>query len=425
MNEKTYFTVSEINNYVNSYLASNRFLNNVAIRGEIINYTPYRSAHYFTLKGEDDARIAVVLFYEGISSLEAPLKNGDDVIVTGSVSLYVKGGTYQLIGSSVTLFGEGQKLLALKKLKEKLAKQGIFDEYKKLPLPKFPRNIGLIVGKDSAALADVKENLIRRYPLINLYIFYSLVQGDNAPESIMNAYDNSQNYPLDVLIIARGGGSSDDLWAFNDEKLIMHLANRKVPIISAVGHEIDKTLIDYLADVSVSTPTKAVEVAVPSKEDLLQDLIAKNNRLNSLIKQTLNNATKSVNFLLNRPLFTRDEEIYHRLVVKVNELNLRLKSVFKEQYQNINHLIVVRANSLREYMLLRYNKMEAINNSLINRLNALSPTNVLKRGYGLVTNEEGELITSITNVKTNETIVTTLSDGQVYSVVKEKKEDGK
>ena len=241
----------------------------------------------------------------------------------------------------------------------------------------------------------------------------------------MNAYDNSQNYPLDVLIIARGGGSSDDLWAFNDEKLIMHLANRKVPIISAVGHEIDKTLIDYLADVSVSTPTKAVEVAVPSKEDLLQDLIAKNNRLNSLIKQTLNNATKSVNFLLNRPLFTRDEEIYHRLVVKVNELNLRLKSVFKEQYQNINHLIVVRANSLREYMLLRYNKMEAINNSLINRLNALSPTNVLKRGYGLVTNEEGELITSITNVKTNETIVTTLSDGQVYSVVKEKKEDGK
>jgi exodeoxyribonuclease VII large subunit len=415
-----YFTVSQINEYVRSYLNANRNLNNVYVRGEIINYSKYPNAHYFTLKGDDDSRIAVVFFFEGISSLSAPLKNGDDVIINGQITLYPKGGTYQLIGRSVTLYGLGQKLIELQKLKEKLTKLGIFDEDKKLPLPKYPRNIGLIVGKDSAALADIRENISKRYQLITLYVFPAIVQGDNAPLDIIRAYKSSLKYPLDVLIVARGGGSSDDLWAFNDENLIMTLSTRKIPLISAVGHEIDTTLIDYLADVRVSTPTKAAEVSVPSKEDLIQDIIAMENRITSIITLLVNNYTRQLNLILSRPIFTKDDEIYNRLKERLSKAKVSLNNSFLIQYQELNHNLVLLSNSLKERFNMLYNNINGRVVSLNTHLAALSPISVLDRGYAVISDEEGKILTSINDVDIDETIVTRLKDGQLKSKVKEK-----
>jgi exodeoxyribonuclease VII large subunit len=422
MKERDYLLVRELNEYVRLTFANNPFLKRVNVRGEVLNYSKYKSAHYFTLKDEDDARIQVVLFYQGIASLNFPLKDGDDIIVTGEVTLYEKSGTYQLIGSNVILFGEGQKLLALKKLKEKLEKLGIFDESKKLPLKKYPRNIGVICGKDSAAWADIKENITLRYPLVTIYYFPAIVQGETAPKSLIAAYNRSLEYSLDVLIIARGGGSSDDLWAFNDEELIMLLSNRKVPIISAVGHEIDFTLLDFLADLRVSTPTAAAEAAVPNKTNIIQSLIEIEKRLTKDIKNKYNILLNKYNLLANRPIFKRKGELYAIKERKVNDLRIRLKAAYNAYYLRTKHYLSEKASSLTKSIKNCYNKKWEFANNAFAKLEALSPLKVLERGYSMLTDKSGHIITSIKEVSKDDMLFATLKDGKILIKVEEIKD---
>ncbi len=422
MNEQ-FISVSRLNEYVKSYLDQNKVLNHVRVRGEILNIKTYTTSAYFTLKDEKDARISVVMFYRGITHLKETLKDGDDIIVSGQVSLYPKGGTYQLIAKEVEYYGEGAKLLALKKLKEKLAKTGIFDESAKRVVPRFATRIGVISGKDSAAWADIRQNITRRYPLAELYYFPCLVQGSDAPQSIITAFKKSQNYQLDVLIIARGGGSSDDLWAFNDETLILELSRRQVPLISAVGHEVDTTLVDYVSDLRVSTPTAAAEHAVENQVDIFQDLNILLDRLNLSINREISQYNEKLHYLSSRPVLIDSQNIVIPYFNKITDLSNRIGRHFDRSYLYYHQKITNLLNTLKQRQQAIYSHEAETLTKLNAGLIALSPLKVLERGYAFISDEEGKVIKNPKHINIGQNIIAHMHTQKIVATVKEKKEN--
>jgi len=422
MNED-FVSVTKLNDYVKSYLDQNKILNNIRVRGEVLNIKTYPTSAYFLIKDEQDARISVVMFYRGVSTLKEKLKDGDDIIVTGQVTLYPKGGSYQLIARDVEYFGEGAKLLALKKLREKLAKTGIFDESRKHVIPRFATRIGVISGKDSAAWADIRQNLARRYPLSEVFYFPALVQGVEAPKSLIAAFKASENYNLDVLIIARGGGSSDDLWAFNDEQLILELSKRKVALISAVGHEVDTTLVDYVSDLRVSTPTAAAEHAVMSQIDLMQDINTSIERLKLSLINKVTKIEQSLVSLATRPVLLNPINIVNPYLNKISDLSLRLGGHFERTYHSYTKRLSIYQEKVKNSVGGLYNKKYERFNSLNASLKALSPLNVLERGYAYISDTNNELIKDPSNIKLGQDIIAHMHKQQIRATVKEKKEN--
>ena len=264
-------TVSDINNYVKAVLTSDERLKFVRIKGEISNFKAYPSGHfYFSLK-DNDSTISAVMFSNYAKRIAFSPKNGDEVVVLASVDAYVPRGSYNLNVYEMEEMGLGQQLLELEKLKKKLAAEGLFDESRKREINIYPKAIGVITAPNGAAIRDIVTNIKRRYPIADIYVFPSLVQGEQAPSELLKAFEESQKYDLDTLIIGRGGGASDDLSAFNDEKLVRAVSNSKMPIIAAVGHEIDMTLIDYVADKRASTPTGAAELATIDRREIQKE----------------------------------------------------------------------------------------------------------------------------------------------------------
>ena len=304
-------------------------------------------------------------------------------------------------------------LLQLEALKAKLQQEGLFDSNRKRSIPKYPSNIGIVTSYPSAACEDLIKNINRRYPLVNIYVFPSLVQGITAPNELIKTLSVAYTYPLDVLIIARGGGSIEDLWAFNDENLIRKLATSPIPTISAIGHEIDFTLCDFVCDVRASTPTGAAEIATPNKEDILYriddiTINLKNNLKNKLysIKERfikLKNHTFFTNQLSNIKSIENDLTLY-----KMRLLN-SYKSFYTKQKQIIETKKILLNNDFKTYIKNIRNSLE-INYS---KLNSLSPKNVLKRGYSYLEDENGKIISSINDVKENQIVKTTLKDGMI------------
>lgn len=416
-----FVSVTKLNDYVKTYLEQNKILNNIRVRGEILNIKAYPTALYFTLKDEKDARISVVMFLYGKKS--QILKDGDDVIITGQVTLYPKGGTYQLLAREIEYYGEGAKLLALKKLKEKLAATGIFNEDKKKAIPRFATRIGVISGKDSAAWADIKQNITRRYPLAELYYFPTLVQGEEAPKALINAFKRSETYHLDVLIIARGGGSSDDLWAFNDEGLILALSERNTPLISAVGHEIDTTLVDYVSDLRVSTPTAAAEHAVENMIDIVQDINDYRERLDLVLKSKIKHSEDKLQALMTRPVLMSPLNLMATIEAKIKDLNLRLINLFDRQYHKQGEKITLLNERLSTNVAKYYDRLNASYHQLYMKLGALSPLNVLERGYAIILNEDNHVLKSGKEVKPGELIKAKMYKRSIIATVKEVRED--
>ena len=264
------FSVSELNGYIKRIIESNRTLASVTVKGEISNFTAHRSGHfYFSLK-DSEGQIKAVMFRSRAQTLRFMPESGMKVIVHGSVSVYERDGVYQLYASSIQPDGIGALYLAYEQLKEKLYKNGIFDPAHKMPLPKYPEKIGVITSPTGAAVRDIINVLKRRYPIASIYLYPSLVQGDGAEEDLIKAVDYFDRSNLcDVIIIGRGGGSIEDLWAFNSEKLAMRIFDCKIPIISAVGHETDFTICDFVADMRAPTPSAAAEISAPDIAELL------------------------------------------------------------------------------------------------------------------------------------------------------------
>ncbi|MBO5578445.1 MAG: exodeoxyribonuclease VII large subunit [Bacilli bacterium] len=367
-------TVSDINNYVKAVLLSDERLKFVRIKGEISNFKAYPSGHfYFSLK-DNESTIGAVMFSTYAKRIAFSPKNGDEVVVLASVDAYVPRGSYNLNVFEMEEFGLGQQLLELEKLKKKLAAEGLFDESRKREINIYPKAIGVITAPNGAAIRDIVTNIKRRYPIADIYVFPSLVQGEQAPAELLKAFNESQKYDLDTLIIGRGGGASEDLSAFNDETLVRAVANSKIPIIAAVGHEIDMTLIDYVADKRASTPTGAAELATVDKREIEKEF--------SYATLTMEQAIIS---LVN----TKKEELES---IKEDLLE-SLQSKVEDQRNELEHLKV--------------------------QLELLNPKGILLRGYSISVDEKGKPISSVKDLSKDKEVRTILKDGEFTSVVKE------
>lgn len=391
-----FLTIKEINTALKSHVENDLSFRSVVLKGEISNFRQYPKALYFTLK-DPEAKISGVFFLYGSFPKYLP-KDGDEVLVTGAISIYVKDGSYQINAKQIELFGLGDQLLALQKLKEKLSLEGLFDPQKKRMLPKFPSTIGLIAGRGSAALKDLTTNLTRRYPLAKQVFFPSLVQGPLAPKDLMRALSLAYKMPLDVIIIARGGGAEEDLSAFNDEALVRKVAVSPIPTIAAIGHEINLSLVDLVADKRVSTPTGAAELAVPNFRDILEDVSMMMDRTFQATKMQLDKIKIRWRALQVRPILSSPLARYRVQEESLLHLRNRIN-------QSIQKVVQTHQSFLKQ---------------LRASLHALSPYAVIERGYSLVTNQQGKVINSIEDVQHGELIQTQMKDGILTSEVRKK-----
>ena len=373
MDKRPVFTVSDVNQYIKALLNSDENLKYIYIRGEISNFKMASNGHfYFSLKDEK-AMISAMMFSSYASKNAFNPENGQEVVVFGSIDAYPGRGTYQIIVYQMEEVGAGQALLELEKLKKKLKEEGLFDESRKRPINLYPNAIGVITAPNSAAIKDILFNLKRRYPIADVYVFYSAVQGDNAAKELLNAFNIAQTYPLDTLLIGRGGGASEDLSAFNDETLVRALAGSKMPIIACVGHEIDSTLVDFVADKRASTPTGAAELATIDQREILEHL----------------------SFSL--------QEMEESIKGRVIELKEDLSSLKDDLHQSI-------INILKQEKQLLMHKKET--------LEALNPRNVLKRGFTLTIDKDGHPI-KIKKANKGDRITTIFDDGRITSEITE------
>ena len=382
-------TVSQINKYIGFILKGDRNLQGIMIKGEISNFVRhFRSGHiYFTLKDSESA-LKAVMFAQAASRLKFEPEDGMSVVVSGSLGVYERDGVYQIYVNDIIPEGAGAANAALEELKKKLAKEGIFDQAHKRGLPVMPRKIGVVTSLSGAAVRDVINVLTRRYPLCEVYAVNALVQGDGAPDSICSGILRAETAGCDVIIVGRGGGSSEDLGAFNTEKVTRAVYGAKVPVISAVGHETDFTLTDLAADMRAPTPSAAAELASPSMESLY-------DRLEQLQKRS----ERSLQSRLSA-LGDRFSALSARLAAQSPENRLKLSGERLSSLERRNRAAMER---LLERLNARVGQSAA-------RLDSLSPLKVLSRGYSLVYREE-KLLSSAETLKKGDRVTMRFGNG--------------
>lgn len=391
-------SVSELTAMIKRSLEGDpRFLS-ILLHGEISNFKVYASGHaYFSLK-DDGAVISSVMWASSVKTLDFMPKDGDEVLVHGRINVYPPRGSYSLAIDHMERYGEGQALLRLRQLAEKLQKEGLFDQSRKRALKKYPSMVGVIAGRGSAGLRDIEVNLLRRYPIAKLCVFPSLVQGEEAPKALLEAFNKAQELPLDTLIIARGGGSSEDLGAFNDETLVRAVATSKCPVIAAVGHEVDVTLIDLVADLRVSTPTAAAVAAVPLIDDIRYELDDAFLSMKSALERKITQSKQQLDMLASRPFFKRPEAIYEQKKEQLEDISRRLHLISSHKIENSKQRI----------------------DALKGRLEAIHPSNILRRGYTMVEDENGAIVTSSKDLKLGDRLRVNMKDGAVLARVEGK-----
>lgn len=397
--ERQIYSVTEMNEFVASLLAQTRPLHNVWLKAEISGLRLMGKAWYFTLK-DAQARIAAVFFVYG-ASLPRFVKDGDSVLVFGKIALYAPSGSYQFVVSQFESLGEGDMLLKLKQLKEKLAKEGLFDASRKRDIPAYMTHIGVIAGKDSAAIKDVIHNVHRRFPMMEITFFPSLVQGPNAPVDLIRALSLAYTYPLQTLVITRGGGAEEDLSAFNDERVVRKVAESPMPTIAAIGHEINWSLVDLVADLRVSTPTAAAEKVTIDYHDILENLTMTQGLLSQKIQSLIRLYNEKVDAWLNRSWLKDPSLLYARQMELLTQKQERLKLIVEHRFTGLRQII----DQKHQNLIL------------------LNPQAVLKRGFAIVLSQDGNVISSIDQVSEKMPIRTQLADGIITSTVqtKEKK----
>ena len=370
--DRPVFTVSDINQYIKALINNDANLKYIYVKGEISNFKMASNGHfYFSLK-DDKSLIGAMMFSNYANKITFKPENGQEVVVFGSIDAYPGRGTYQIIVYQMEEVGAGQQLLELEKLKKKLLEEGLFDESRKRKINLYPNAIGVITAPNSAAIKDILFNIKRRFPIADIYVFYSAVQGENAPKELLKAFELAQTYPLDTLLIGRGGGASEDLSAFNDETLVRAIANSKMPVIACIGHEIDSTLVDFVADKRASTPTAAAELATVDRREIEEKL--------SFALQDMEESLKS------------------RIQGMKDDLSSYREDLDMEIRQLVSH-----------YQELLAHKKAT--------LEALNPDNVINRGFSLTVDEQGKPVSDIKLVKKGQKIRTILKDGVINSEV--------
>ena len=400
MNQQV-LSITQLNEYIRGKLDNDVLLNSIAVRGEISNYKVYPSGHhYFTLKDEA-ASLKCVMFKGNAIRLRFRPGNGVKVIAMGKISVYPRDGVYQLYCTAMAMDGIGDLYAAFEQLKAKLAAQGLFDPAHKKPIPKYPAVIGIVTSSAGAAIHDMLRILRKRYPLSEVRLLPVRVQGAEAPGEIAAAirYANYHNL-ADLLIVGRGGGSIEDLWAFNDEQVAYAIYESRIPVISAVGHEPDVTISDFVADLRAATPSNAAELAVPDQDALRQNLDGSAQTLASILNRQLKAARQHLATLASRPA-------------------LSSPTGYLEQKQKGLALLENRLVSAQTRILEQKQRQFV---GLTAKLDAMSPLKVLTRGYALAQTEGGEVLKSVHQTAVGEHIKITLGDGSLTAAVTQKEE---
>lgn len=388
------FSVTQINTYIKRMFQSDYALRRISIKGQVSNCKYHSSGHiYFSLKDEG-SQISCVMFanarYDG---LKFELEDGQEVVVDGNISVYERGGSYQLYAQEIRLNGIGELYVAYEMLKQKLYEEGLFDHEKKKPIPKNPKKIGVVTARTGAAIHDIISTAKRRNPYVQLILYPAKVQGDGASDTIVAGIKALDQYGVDIIIVGRGGGSIEDLWAFNEEKVARAIYEVQTPIISGTGHEVDTTIADYAADLRAATPTAACELAVPDIREVMEGITNREYTLRTLLKQVVRRYQMKLQqyqiIIANfDPRFQLQEQKMH-----LAELEEQIHAVMKNKMTDYQHKLEL------------YTK----------ELHGLSPTAKLINGFGYIEGSNGEPVTSVKKVMEGDQISLTISDGTIIT----------
>ena len=415
---KEYLTVTQLTKYIKYKIDNDINLREVYLKGEISNFKAHTRGHfYFTIKDEG-SRINAVMFASSASKVKFTPEDGMKILVTGRISVYEATGGYQIYVNEMMEDGVGNLYVAFEQLKKKLASEGLFDEARKKRIPKIPERVGVITAPTGAAIRDIISTINRRFPLTEVILLPSLVQGEGAKEDIVRQIKRAEDYNLDVLIVGRGGGSIEDLWAFNEEIVARAISQCPIPVISAVGHEIDFTIADFVADLRAPTPTGAAEIAVPNKADVINYINQLSLRSRKAVGNILELKKKRLdniksNYILNNPL-----DLYS---AKIQKLDYLTESLVKN-YKNIIDKEKIKLNNIKTRPLFS-NPLVILDKTkqkyalLLSKLDALSPLKTLERGYGIIKLNE-KAVTSIKDLKKDDLINIELKDGSVNAIIK-------
>ena len=390
------YSVSQINKYIKMVFDKDVFLNNISIRGEITNFKAHYTGHfYFTLKDETST-IKCVMFKSAAELVKFKPADGMKVVISGQVSVFERDGVYQIYCRKMEPEGLGELYLAYEQLKEKLTKEGLFDERYKKKIPFLPSRVGVITSRTGAVVRDIINVTTRRYPNVNLLIYPAAVQGVNVASTVIAGIEtfNKLNN-VDVIIIARGGGSFEDLFGFNDEALARKIFESKIPIVSAVGHETDFTICDFVSDLRAPTPSAAAELVYPEYTDLIRKISIDKNRIILGIK----------NYILRKKEYVkriRAAKLEKMPLDIISKNRMYIDSIVKNSFNDVN-------------MMLQKNKAKTM--QIVAKIDALSPLKTLSRGYSVVQNIDGKVVKSVNDVSKNDKINLILTDGKISAVV--------
>ena len=414
-----YITISQLNDYIKGVIDDNIFLNKVYLKGEISNFKAHTRGHlYFTLKDEG-SRLNAVMFSYQAGGLKFQPTDGMKVLVRGRISVYVATGGYQIYVDEMEQDGLGNLYIEFEKLKKKLAAEGLFDSDKKKKIPKVPKRIGIVTASTGAAIRDILTTIKRRFPICETILFPSLVQGQDAAKDIVKNIEIANTYDIDTLIVGRGGGSIEDLWPFNEEIVARAIYNSRVPVISAVGHEVDFTIADFVADLRAPTPTAAAELAVPdikTIKDYLDNAVSRSSlSLNNLIdtkKQILFGFVNS--YVLKNPMAMYE--------IKEQNLDFLIDKINKQMLTILDGRRYVLNKCLSSYVISNPNMLYKFKTQnlehIINKLEVLNPMNTLKRGYAIV-KKDNKVISDTSKIKKDDIINIDVKNGEINALVLE------
>ncbi|SFG21216.1 exodeoxyribonuclease VII large subunit [Oribacterium sp. WCC10] len=433
------YTVSQVNGYISNMFAQDFALSGITIKGEISNLKYHTSGHiYFTLK-DSASQISGVMFARDRAGLQFKLEDGMSVLCTGNVGVYERGGNYQIYARSFVADGIGDLYVRFEQLKEELSDMGLFDPMYKKPIPDYASRIGIVTAKTGAAVRDIIQISKRRNPYVDITLYPALVQGDGAVESIVRGIKTLDLMNLDVIIVGRGGGSIEDLWAFNERDVAQAIFDADTPIISAVGHETDTTIADFVADLRAPTPSAGAELAVFDFQKFIEDLAGYKMTLNSVINEHIHDARQKtslckLNVNQHNPKFILsgyqkksillkselDRHMQDKLVLSKDKLKnyLVISTIMNDRLQTFKH----RFRDFDGFSALMEKSLDKAHHKLMlrtERLDAVSPLRKLSGGYGYVQGEDGHRLDSIKKVKEGSIITTTLKDGRFRSRVEE------
>jgi len=397
------YSVSQISNYLEALFSTDEVLQDLWVKGEVSNFYQANSGHmYFTIKDED-AQLKTVMFRYKSKGIDFELEDGMEIAVHGYINIYKVRGEYQLYADEIIPEGKGSLYEAFEKLKKKLKEEGLFAEEHKKKIPMIPKKIGIVTSPTGAAIRDMLSVVDRRFEHVSILIVPSLVQGDKAADQIVAGinYLNSRD-DIDLIIVSRGGGSIEDLWPFNEEKVARAIFSSEIPVISGVGHETDFTIADFVADLRAPTPSAAAELAIGNREEIENRLDNLSRRLLQNQKARLKNARERLSSISNRRIFKKPEELFINKMQRLDELSRELKWNMEKKL-----------NKSKERFKILSSKMDT-----------LSPLKTIKRGYSITYDEDENPVTDISEVNKGDKVKTTIINGSFLSTVDQIEEDG-